>query len=442
MSLKANPTHIMNGTKEQITKLLDSVAQNQDANKAKLEAIEQRMESGETGLEEIRTNAQKQKEVIDLVEERLRNLDSMLEQGSKFYKSINPDPSAAAQAAREAFARNVLDIAAVSMHQKPRFGGEIFLSQTEATAIAPDSGDQLGGFLVPDEQRAEIIRVVERYGVARRLCRVFPMAGKTLRLPTNSDLPEVYWDTQIGTGPPNTKELFAPPESKITFLRPEMTAHKLIAIDTLSIEVDQDSIPPLASFLVDVFGIAVAKEEDFQCLVSDGLANEPFTGILNVANIPAVTGSANTFLATLQATGATGGYNKLLAVMDAADEDASEFGTWVFSNSILNGIRQVKDLDEQPLFGQMTGGAPNTLFGRPYLRSRIMPKISDAVQASKPFIIFGNFDYHIMGDRMRLSIDVSPHAAFKEAGLVMRVMERIAFQTALVSPFAILKAAA
>jgi HK97 family phage major capsid protein len=421
---------------EQLHKLIELVEKNMDENKNNSAKIEKRIADLESGIgaapsvdefKEAQVALKKQGETIALVEERLRNLDAALPVGDKIYQSIVPDKTEKSKKVRDDIARMILDTAAIINHSKPRFS-DFFRAQVEGTAAD-------GGYVMPTEYRAEIIRIVEQYGIARRLCRVIPMNHKDWTIPTNSDLPAVYWDTElVGV------ELNAPSESKVTFAKPTMTAHKLIAIDTLSIEVDEDSIPSIRDFVIDVFGIAIAKEEDYQMLTSPGTGTEPFTGLMALSGITEVTGAANTYAGTLQATGATGGYNKLIETMDAVDEAVSETAVWIGSNSVLNGIRQVKDLNEQPLYGQMAAGPPNSLFGRPYVRSRVMPKVKDGgSQASTAFLLYGDPSYHILGDRMSLTVDVSPHAAFKEAGIVLRVMERLGYCTTLKTPFARLK---
>lgn len=256
--------------------------------------------------------------------------------------------------------------------------------------------------------------------------------------PTNSDLPEVWWDTELDNGPElSSLSGGSGIDAKVTFAKPQMTAHKLISLDTLSIELEQDSLPDVRSFVVDQFATAFAKEEDYQFLTSPGTGNEPFTGLTKLAGIAEVTSAEVTYEAALKAIGADSGYNLIVETMDNAEEITAQTGIWVFSNSILNGLRYVKDAEQQPLFGMFTGGPPGTMLGRPYVLSRVMPKMTDSAggQSGTAFILFGDYRYHVMGDRMQMSVDVSEHAAFKEAGIVLRFMERIGFVNQLTAPF-------
>lgn len=440
----ANEKNIIIKDGEQLHRIMDKVEKVIDQNERNMTSLDEKIEAatGETraSLETLKASVEKNQSDVNDMKERLVELDKVLPRGDKVYTSIvqGLSPEAETEARRE-FANLVCDSVLVARRSRPKFSSYSRI-QTEYGELN-NAGNTEGGYLVNEQYLPSILRVIENYGVVRRLFKRIPMTSNKVRIPTNAAPPTVYWDTSM-----SERELVGPTPSGVTFARPEMEAHKLIAIDTMSIEVLEDSIPMIQDFVVDMFMLAMAKEEDRTGLVAPAAtAGEPFQdgGILKNASVAAVTGSAQTYLASLQDDNSTsGGYAKLLALMDAADESTAETGTFVFSNSILNAIRQVKDTTGVPLWGQMVGAAPNTIFGRPFVRSRVMPKQSDGSQNGKAFMIYGDFNYAFMGDRRQISIDVSEHAAFKEFGMVLRVAERIAFKTPLTTPFAVLKAAA
>ena len=442
--------NIRNGTPEQLHQLKDKVEELIDVSRAKLEQADERLVALEGATGDTKTAIEELAQVkgahttltenLLTMNERLDELDKQLPKGEKIYRSIGTEEEKAERnaAARKEFASLILDGALIARHQKPRFS-ESIRSQTEFEG----SGDE-GGLLVPEEQLAEIVRIVESYGVARKLFRKVPMARNEMRIPTNSNLPATTWDTELTS----TRELVAPSESQVNVARPALVAHKLIAIDTMSIEVIEDSIPLISDFVADLFAIAIAKEEDDTMFNSPGTGNEPWTDgglLIDTAitqDIDAETGD-DTYKKVLERTDANGGYAKLLTTMDTAEESTANTGFWVFSNSVLNGIRLVKDTTGVPLWGQMVAGPPGTIFGRPYVTSRVFPKMTDAgSQASKAFILYGDFRFVAFGDRQELRLDVSEHAAFKEYGMVMRVAERVAFKLLLATQFSRLVTAA
>lgn len=453
---------------EPLTRLTDLVEKAMDSNARKIATLDEKITALKDEVDpakfaraeelgDVRDALVRSDDNLKDVRERLAKLDEMLPTGNKFFQSAVPSESDKEQFVRDDIARGMLNLAFKARGATPqldsqwikRAGGQdasgYGVVQVESTGNTPLAD---GGYLMPVEYYPYIGRIMEKYGVARSLFRRVKMNHKEWEQPTNSDLPTVYWDTEI-TGPNGTPaagsalEGYAPSQSGVTFAKPKMTAHKLIALDSLSMEVDQDAIPTLRDFLLEVFLMAITKEEDTAGFTQTTVATKPFVGLLRESGITEVTGAANSYLGTLIANGATGGYNNLIAVQDAVDETVANSAVWVMSNSVLNAVRQVKDVNERPLFSGMTEAGGLTLFGRPIVLSRVFPKVKDGGnQASIPFLLYGDMTYKVFGDRMQLSVDVSEHAAFKEAGLVMRWMERIGFLTILKPAFARLKCSA
>jgi HK97 family phage major capsid protein len=454
-------------TNEPLHRLTDLVEKAMDTSKRNIETLDGKINALREDLDpskfvkvedlkEVRESLVSNDENLKDVRARLEKLDELLPTGNKVFKPIVASESDKEQFIREDIARGMLNLSFKARGMTPqvdcqwikRSGQDVSgygVVQVEATGSTPLAD---GGYLMPVEYYPVIGRIMEQYGVARRLFRRVKMNHREWEQPTNSDLPTVYWDTEI-TGPGGTPaagsalEGYAPAQSGVTFAKPKMTAHKLIALDSLSMEVDQDAIPSLRDFLLEVFLMAITKEEDTAAFTQATVATKPFTGLLYEGAITEVTGAANTFLGSLIAGGATGGFNSLIAVQDAVDETVADSAVWIMSNSVLNAVRQVKDVNERPLFSGMTEAGGLQLFGRPIVRSRVFPKVKDGGnQASDPFILYGDMGYKIFGDRMQLSVDVSEHAAFKEAGLVMRWMERISYLTLIKSAFARMKCSA
>lgn len=311
-------------------------------------------------------------------------------------------------AVRDEFARWCLDIASFRIDGAARGFSESFKrTQSEGST----SG---GGYLVHPEQAQFVTQLIEKYGAARRLCRAFPMQKNEMRVPTLVTRPTVYWPG----------ESTAPNQSAVAFGRPAITAKKLVAIDSMSLEVDEDAVPMLRDFIPDVFAIAVAKEEDKQAFVGDTGNSDPFDGLLKISGVQELV------LANGQDTYAEITYDDLISTMNTVSAHAllNANCKWLMSTSMALALRKVKDSQNRPLWGDMSQGDPNTLFGFPIVRSEVMPATSDVSQADKPFLLFGDFSFHAMGIRNDLAVDFSRDVEFKEAAIVMRVMERIGFQ--------------
>lgn len=419
--------------------LLDKVEQGFDETRSAVEALKNDRTADRATVAEVVEQLRAKETALTDIKERLDNLDARLPKGEKVYQGILQEAGQAEKQAekeaREMIARSVLDIATFARSGKTNIFKSGIVERADGSQTEGTPAD--GGYLVPETQAGYITRIVERYGVARSNCTIIPMTRKEHRLPVNEDLPDVYWDTQLDAEElSSTKGGGTPIDTKISFSRPALVAHKLIGISSFSIEVEEDAIPAISTFLVDVFGMAIARAEDAAFLTDNG-SPKPFTGLFKVSGITDVVAfgtSDETFAGALT-------YNNILSVMDSVDEDTVEGGKWFCSNSIVNQMRKVKDTQERPLWGEMASDTPLTLFGRPIVRCRVAPKMSNTA-VSTVMLAYGNPRFWAMGDRRQLSIDVSPHVKFTQAGLVMRVMERIAFVPVLKTPFARLKTAA
>lgn len=293
-------------------------------------------------------------------------------------------------------------------------------AQFRANQVEDTSAD--GGYLVPTPLMPEVIRIVQSYGVARQICRVVPMQSKTLDLTSKLAGPSVSWPG----------EAVAPSATKATFARSTLTARKLIATDEISIEVDQDAAIDLGMYLLDLFGEALAQEEDTQAFVSNA---NPFTGVAYTSSVGSVTMSSSlTSMANVT-------YDNIVDLTNKPSAHALKNCRFVLSAYALNALRKIKDDNNNPIWAPMAYGNPGTILGYPYSVSEVMPGASGDT-ASARFVLFGDFKYSFIGIRGPLNVAFSDHAGFAEATRWMRVMERIAFVTPVASAFGYLKTAA
>jgi len=181
-------------------------------------------------------------------------------------------------------------------------------------------------------------------------------------------------------------------------------------------------------------GEAVAKEEDRVGFVGGIDENsDPFDGILYASGTNTVT----------LPTGATG-FNDLTAddladMIDAAEDD--DGATYILHRTIFNVVRKLKDTNGNYIYQPPNADEPGTIWGYPYIKSNVMPKISQSA-ADTPFVIFGNLRYAYLGNRQQMSIASSPHAGFTKNVTYVRMTERIAIAVGVGDAFAVLKTAA
>lgn len=294
--------------------------------------------------------------------------------------------------------------------------------------------DADGGFLVPDEFRMEILRLIEQYGVARRECTVVGMKSDTLHLPSLSSSVSVAW--------PN--EGAAITSSKFQLARVTLTAKKMAGLTPMTSELLDDADVDVIQLLVTLFAEAIAKEEDAQVLKGTG---SPFTGVLNHASANIVTMAA-TKTNFNQITA-----DDLLSLIDAVSAAAEVGAKFYFHKNILTHIRKLKDSQGNYIWSAPANGAPGTIWGYEYVTTDVMPSQAQTGVSTK-FVAFGNLKHAILGDRKAVSIKVAEEATVKDTDgttdldlfrldmKAIRVIERIGFAVGIPAAFSVLRTAA
>jgi HK97 family phage major capsid protein len=407
-------------------KLKDAVLEQTEKVETALREFESKGAAIDKETAEVRAALEQTRGLLENVNKRMDEMDKQLPRGEKHYTAANGEDARAR--AREGVGMMVVDLArkARGLDEKYDFWKNA-RTQKEGNVYTGGTPDAGGGVLVPPEQANEIIRLVSNFGLARKLCRIMPMTREVMRLPVATYGPTTLVGQNITSSGANkavTTEASGVGQSTQAFTRPEMVATRLMALDNISLEVDEDSTPDLMSFLVDVFAEAVALAEDFQVLRAD---HTPFTGVMvetGTAGIHTLPSGSTSFKNIK--------WNDLIAIYNKVDEKLQENGVWVMSNYVWNQIQTAMvDNNGRPFnladnVSSVTEASPRRLLGRPVYTSTVMPKAADDTSGSK-FLIYGDFKHAIFGDRKRMSIDISPHAGFTTGELVMRVMERFAF---------------
>jgi HK97 family phage major capsid protein len=144
---------------------------------------------------------------------------------------------------------------------------------TSDSGTSPD--DAKAGLLIPEELRAEVLRIAEtQYGLARRDMLYLPFSGpgNERPIPTLGTSVKVFW-----TGEGKAKKSTQPGFDLV-----KQTLKKLTAIVPMTEEILEDSAINLTTLLGALFAEAVAKEEDLQFFAGVGT---PWTGVLNNGNV-------------------------------------------------------------------------------------------------------------------------------------------------------------
>lgn len=273
--------------------------------------------------------------------------------------------------------------------------------QVQAKALA-EGTDSAGGYLVPDEFRADIVDWAQDKPVIRRFATVWPMKEKVLELPALAADVAVYWgseNTSIST-------------TSADFGNVTLTAYKLNAIIYLSQELFDDSAVELVSYLTDRFAQAIYREEDRKFMVGTG-SGQP-------------KGISQETIGTTNA-GNAGTPDHLMEAYWRLPQAHRENAVWLASNLTLLQISKKKDDNGQYLMTSPTSGGLPQIMGRPVLEQNDCGKT----------VYFGDLRFYYIGDRKQMSVKTTDVGAgtFEKDQVAIKVTERVAGTTALTRAF-------
>ena len=281
--------------------------------------------------------------------------------------------------------------------------------------LGEGQGDQ-GGFLVPEEFRAELLRLSLETAIVRPRARVLPMATPTTRIPAIRDTThatnvyggvQAYWVPESGTIT----------QSEPTFAQAALTAKKLLGGTRVTNELLRDSAITFEPLINSLFADALAYFEDDAFIAGIGGA-QPL-GILNADALVSVakeTGQAATSLVTENIVKM---YSRLMpaSMMRAVWIANPDVKPQMFTLSLSVGTGGA------PMFFPAGGlsGAPNdSLLGRPVVYTEKAETLGTAGD-----IYLADLSYYLIGDRQALEMASSPHVRFNTDETDFRFIQRV-----------------
>jgi len=285
---------------------------------------------------------------------------------------------------------------------KEFFNAMIFGDKEKAKALA-EGTDSLGGYLVPDEFRADIVDWALDKPVIRRFATVWPMKGKTLNLPALAADVAVYWgseNTSIST-------------TSADFGQVSLAVNKLNALIYLSTELFEDSAINLVPYLTGRFAQAIYREEDKKFVLGSGTGQPKGISQYTLGGTKAVSGA--------------GSVDDIIDCYWRLPQAHRENAVWLMSNLTIANVSKLKDDNGQYLLIRPTDGKLPTLMGRPVLEQNDCGKN----------IYFGDLRFYYIGDRRRMSVKTATEGAgtFEKDQVAIKVTERVDGKLALTRAF-------
>lgn len=273
-----------------------------------------------------------------------------------------------------------------------------------------------GGFLVPEEFRAELLRTALESAVVRPRARVVPMGSSTLKFPA---VDETTHATSLfgGVVVYRTEEGAELTESGGKFRSIKLEATKQTALAKVTNELVRDAAGGFAMYISEIFPEAIAFYEDLD-FISGGGVGEPL-GALNSGNtsLVSVAKESGQAAATIGWENVVKMYARMLpsslnrAVWLVGPDAFPELATMGLVVGTGGGPIWISDGTEAPRM---------TILGRPVIVTEKAP----AALGTLGDISFVDLGYYLIGDRQTMTMDASEHAAFTSDRTVYRVIQR------------------
>lgn len=262
--------------------------------------------------------------------------------------------------------------------------------------------DSDGGFLVPAEYAAEIIRLVNEYGVARGVCQIVPMTRDTLSQPKRSGGITAYAIGEIGT----------PTASSPTLDQVQLVAKMFGALAYYSNTLDEDAAASVGNLIAQEMALGFAYKED-SCLFN-GDGGSTYNGIVGIKESLAAG-------ATYTALAGNTGFKTL--DLDDFEGMVATLPSYAFQNGgpqwyIHRSAWAVSMLRLAVAAGgnttrEIAGGLQTQFLGYPVNFVEVMNSTLTAQTSTEGLCYFGNLRQGVMfGDRRGLSVAQSKEVQF------------------------------
>lgn len=263
-----------------------------------------------------------------------------------------------------------------------------------------------GGYTVATEVASKVLDALKAGpGAMRKVSTVIQASG----------IGDINYPTSDGTSEEgeiiaqNTTATAADASFGVKSLTAYKYSSKIVAVP---FELLQDSNVDVEAFVVGRLATRLGRITNKHFTIGTGSSQPTGVVVGASAGVTAANGSS-------QVTAVT--YDSLVALQHSVDPEYREGGQcrWMFNDNTLKSIRQIKDGSSRPIFvpGYETGvpgGAPDMLLGSPI---SINQNVAD-MAASASSILFGDFSYYVIMDKMDIQMFRFTDSAYTKLGQV------------------------
>jgi len=277
-----------------------------------------------------------------------------------------------------------------------------------------------GGYLVPEELRTEVFRVLPDQTVMRKIARVLPMSTDTLKLNSLSARPTAYWTSEYASKSTTSAE----------FDQVSLTPNDLVCLLPISEQLLADANINLVQFIIELFAEAIGLAEDKAFFTGNGTGQPRGISIETISNAAVA--------------GATISFDDILRLIDMVPQRASQSpkAAFVGHRYVKRILRTLKDTANNYIWRDARGGVggggeviklPDTIYGYPFYEQN---------DVSQSELYFGDWSNYIIGDRQTMSVQTTNVGgdAWRRNAVEIKAVERVDGRAVILSPFAKLTA--
>ncbi len=289
----------------------------------------------------------------------------------------------------------------------------------EGRALTATTGSS-GGYLIPKDFQAEILRYGAPTAIVRPRARIIPMNGLQIDIPQLDASAVTGGSAHFGgvlmkwTGETESKPATEPVFKPLTLTARELSGYcpvSRVALMKSPISID--------SFLMQLFGESAAREEDRAFFRGNQGTRPEGIQFADCLVVTAARGSASAIT-----------YANAVSVWTRIPDTSRQNATWVYSQSAESAVLQMAGVSNG-VFVQNTnvGGTTNynagpagvTLFNRPALMSSLLPALNTQGD-------FGCYDFsqYLIGDPGQMEIATSEHYLFQDNQVAFRLVHYVA----------------
>lgn len=255
-----------------------------------------------------------------------------------------------------------------------RFGDD---SHAEKIMNAVGTGSSSAGYLVPEELRKEIVRIMYEEATMMSLGQVIDT--KTLTdIPVDSTAATAYWIDEAG----------AFTDSSPTVTRIQLGANKVGVLVKVSEELLADSAFDVEEYITNLAGIALARSAENE-FINGTVSGRP-TGIIGSATQALTSSVTNSF-----------NYANIMKLFTSVKTPYAKNGSWLVNRDTLGTLMTLQDGASQYIFQPAyRNGETDMLLAKTLKVSEYMPALTTGAKG----VLFGDFKHYKIGLRGGMSV--------------------------------------